>query len=334
MLQTILQQNMFLYAMGVICLLGVISQLMLNNLYDRMIRDAQSTELPRGKFIKQFRQRFGTVRRMNSGEMNARAFIQKSLIEYQCMGMSLHSYKRIGGASFIICAALGIAGYYLSGTMNYAAQIQQNYLWGAAASCLLLAVIYGLSDVRYKERFLITELEDYLENSGISNRHQEVELASPVLNKGKKAVKEDPVLKETAAVKEAEEEIPLVQKGPSLREGLFMRKSSLNEEDFAFKEEAALEEEPAPRKVPKEEVAAAQSKNVTVMSRRAKKQAETKAQRDKRELKENLSRLKEGVSESAAEREKEKQRNTEILKQMQPAEQERIIREVLKEFLS
>ena len=94
---------MFLYAMGVICLLGVISQLVLNNLYDRMIRDAQSTELPRGKFIKQFRQRFGTVRRMNSGEMNARAFIQKSLIEYQCMGMSLHSYKRIGGASFIIC---------------------------------------------------------------------------------------------------------------------------------------------------------------------------------------------------------------------------------------
>ena len=332
MLQTILQQNMFLYAMGVICLLGVISQLVLNNLYDRMIRDAQSTELPRGKFIKQFRQRFGTVRRMNSGEMNARAFIQKSLIEYQCMGMSLHSYKRIGGASFIICAALGIAGYYLSGTMNYAAQIQQNYLWGAAATCLLLAVIYGLSDVRYKERFLITELEDYLENSGISNRHQEVEVTNPVLNKGKNA---DPVLKETAAVKEAarEEEIPLVQKGPSLREGLFMRKSSLSEENFAFKEEPAPEEA-VPRKAPKEEVAAAQSKNVTVMSRRARKQAETKAQRDKRELKENLSRLKEGVSESAAEREKEKQRNTEILKQMQPAEQERIIREVLKEFLS
>ena len=43
---------MFLYAMGVICLLGVISQLVLNNLYDRMIRDAQSTDLPRGDVYK------------------------------------------------------------------------------------------------------------------------------------------------------------------------------------------------------------------------------------------------------------------------------------------
>ena len=59
---------------------------------------------------------------------------------------------------------------------------------------------------------------------------------------------------------------------------------------------------------------------------------ESKAEKDKRELKENLTRLKEGLSESAAAREKE--RNTEILKQMEPGEQERVIREVLKEFLS
>ena len=42
--------------------------------------------------------------------------------------------------------------------------------------------------------------------------------------------------------------------------------------------------------------------------------------------------MKEAVGESAASREKE--RNAEILKNMDPAEQERVIREVLKEFLS
>lgn len=59
---------------------------------------------------------------------------------------------------------------------------------------------------------------------------------------------------------------------------------------------------------------------------------ETKAQRDKRELKENLARLKEGMAESAA-TERHKERNTEILRQMDSSEQERVIREVLKEFL-
>ena len=59
---------------------------------------------------------------------------------------------------------------------------------------------------------------------------------------------------------------------------------------------------------------------------------ESRAQREKRELKENMSRIKEGLSESAASQEKE--RNAEILKQMDTKEQERVIREVLKEFLS
>ena len=57
----------------------------------------------------------------------------------------------------------------------------------------------------------------------------------------------------------------------------------------------------------------------------------TKAQKDKQELKENLARIKASMGETAAGMEKEK--NAEILKNMDPKEQERIIREVLKEFL-
>lgn len=61
---------------------------------------------------------------------------------------------------------------------------------------------------------------------------------------------------------------------------------------------------------------------------------ETKAQREKRELVENLARLKEGLAETAAaEREGSRNRDMEILQQMNPEEQERVIREVLKEFL-
>ena len=60
--------------------------------------------------------------------------------------------------------------------------------------------------------------------------------------------------------------------------------------------------------------------------------AETNAQRDKRELKTSLARIKDGMRESAAEAERE--RNREILRQMDSQEQERIIRDVLAEFLA
>lgn len=61
---------------------------------------------------------------------------------------------------------------------------------------------------------------------------------------------------------------------------------------------------------------------------------ETKAQREKRELQENLTRIGAGVRETAADLEKTKERNREILRQMDVQEQERIIRDVLAEFLA
>ena len=63
---------------------------------------------------------------------------------------------------------------------------------------------------------------------------------------------------------------------------------------------------------------------------------ESRAQREKRQLQDSLSRIKGGEKETAASEEKDwsKERNREILKQMDAKEQERIIREVLAEFLA
>lgn len=77
---------------------------------------------------------------------------------------------------------------------------------------------------------------------------------------------------------------------------------------------------------------AATPKSGRLALRKGKKVVQsTKAQKDKQELKENLTRIKASIGETAAGIEKEK--NAEILKNMDPKEQERIIREVLKEFL-
>lgn len=62
--------------------------------------------------------------------------------------------------------------------------------------------------------------------------------------------------------------------------------------------------------------------------------AETRAQKEKRELQENLARMNVGARESAADTERTKERNREILRQMDSSEQERIIRDVLAEFLA
>lgn len=60
--------------------------------------------------------------------------------------------------------------------------------------------------------------------------------------------------------------------------------------------------------------------------------AQTRAQKEKNDLKENLARVKTGMQETAAARDHE--RNVELLRQLEPQEQERILKQVLREVLS
>lgn len=86
---------------------------------------------------------------------------------------------------------------------------------------------------------------------------------------------------------------------------------------------------------PEAEVAAAKEvKRIPALIGLKKKNppAETKAAREKRELKANLAKLKESGREGVTVQERE--RNREILQQMDSQEQERIIRDVLAEFLA
>lgn len=220
---------------------------------------------------------------MNEGMSNVSVFVKKSLMEYRRLGMNLHQWRRLGGVAFILCAAIGVGGYYLSGLYGQAESLRMNYLWAVAASGLLMAGIYGITDIGYKQRYLQTGLEHLLSNTGVPrNYHVEDQQAFRP-----EAQAQAGTSSQTAAISAKDGPGPFTS----------VRKSK------------------------------------SLSKRKREKAAQTQAQKEKRELKENLTRFKEGVSETAA-ADGEQDRSTQIIKQMDPGEQERIIREVLKEFLS
>ena len=65
-----------------------------------------------------------------------------------------------------------------------------------------------------------------------------------------------------------------------------------------------------------------------------KNSREMQGQKDRQELKESLGKIREGIKETAASSDVPKEQSTSILRQMDSDEQERVIREVLKELLS
>lgn len=271
MLQAMMQQNVLLYGIGILCILGVVSQVWLWGIYGRMTKDMENERAAKGKFIKQIRQKYGLLKRMGDGKVNTQAFIERSLYQYRTLGRGLHQWRKAGTYALALCLMAGGAGYYFSGTLRLAANVRNNYLWAMAGAAVITVVAYSLTDIRYKRAYLSAGLLDMLENGS------------------------------TGQVS--------VQKV----------KTSIGKEETEQKTIA-----------PAEAVAATTEKFSLRKGKKAAK--ENKAQQDKKELKENLSRIKASIGETAASVEKD--RNAEILKNMDPEEQERIIREVLKEFLS
>ena len=283
MLQFIMERNLLLYVLAAACAVGAVSQMILKQIYERLIRDTKNTGEPEGKFLQQLRQRFQYCAHLNDKVGDVRALIQKNLMEYRFWGMSLHQWKRIGGVCLVVsllCAFAGAAAHVRGGG---AAVAGNTYLWLGVAAAAVMAAAYGIADTKYGRECLEIRLVDYLENSGAVRDYSE------------------------AAAGEYEEKY---------QENNFGVQSEVRTPIVSV---ASVAEGRKAKRRAKAETAAAQ----------------TRAQKEKNELKENLARMKAGMQETAAERERSsREQNAEILRQMDPKEQERILREVLKEFLS
>lgn len=275
MLQFIMERNLLLYVLSAACIVGVASQMILRQIYDRLIRDTKNTGETNGKFLQQLRQRFQYCSHLNEKVGDVHALIQKGMMEYRFWGMSLHRWKRIGLDCLVVsllCAAGGSVYIMQGGGALFGGN---QYLWMGVLAAGLLAAAYGIADTGYRRECLEVRLTDYLENSGAvrdysENPEEELEMMDMSQVKTVTVTPITPVMAGRKAKKRA-----------------------------------------------RAESAAA---------------AQTRAQKEKNDLKENLARIKAGMQETAAERDREK--NLELLRQMDPNEQERILREVLQGILS
>lgn len=278
MLQFIMDQNLLLYVCGAACAFGVVSQFLLKYLYERLISETQIVGEPKGKFLRQIKQRFKNCRHLNEKVNDMTAFIDRSILDYHFLKMDLHQWQRIGKEAFAICLLSCGLGIWLLHHSGVLISFQTSYCKAAVLSAVLISLAYGMNDNNYRQRSLKIRLIDYLQNSGVIKEYSEVDF----------------------------------QEGEIL--GI---------------QEAAVE------------TASASAVNTTVnigrkLRRSSKGMAENRAQKEKRELKESLAREKLGMNEIAVSQEEisEKEKNRNVLRQMDTKEKEQILREVLLEILS
>ena len=119
MLEFIMDRNVLLYVLAAACAVGVVSQLILKQVYAGLIRDTRNTGEVSGRFLVQLRQRFQYCTHLNEKVGDVQALIRRNLIEYRFWGMNLHQWQRIGQiclAVSVLCAFAGTMSLWQDGS--------------------------------------------------------------------------------------------------------------------------------------------------------------------------------------------------------------------------
>ncbi|MCC8137276.1 MAG: hypothetical protein LIO76_04300 [Clostridiales bacterium] len=294
MLQFIMEKNVLIYVLAAACVAGVVSRMVLRRIYDGLLKDTANSGEPEGRFLQQLRQRFQYCTHLNEQVGDVRALIQKSLMEYRVWGVGLHGWQRISNGALAVSLLCAAVGTAVRVQNQAAVIVGNSYFWMGAGALALSAFAWALADIGYRSRSLEICLCDYLENSGAVRVY------------GGEDELPDP---EYDTVK-ARAPIVSVEKGRRSKQRL--------------KAETAAG------------AARGQAGRAALSRGRKETDIESRAQRDKNELKESLARMKAGMQESAASDADRSgsDRGARLLREMDPKEQERLVREVLSEFLS
>ncbi|MCI5648065.1 MAG: hypothetical protein ACI4EG_04540 [Fusicatenibacter sp.] len=186
MLQTCINQNLFLYAMIAAGIVGVWCLFWSNRFYARAIRDLSRMDKPKSKWTSKVMEN----KRARVALNNTGAFLRSQMISSRSAGISLLSLRQGSlNAALVIFGLTAVSLWILySYQYEWNLRIQYGVIGGGMACALLL--IRVCQDYSGKEEILLDGWTDYLENC-VPDRavqkeksvQQELRLAEEVKNK-------------------------------------------------------------------------------------------------------------------------------------------------------
>lgn len=342
MLEKIFNQDTIIYVIAGICGVGVVTNLLMSFLYSRLVKDAKNLVSPRTKFMKNMKSGFESQYRMNEGVNNISAFIDKWMERYKILGLDVHKFRRISSYAMMISLLLGVGvGSYLPYKNEMELALSLPYYGAGIASFLILFSVRMIADLSYKRQTIVLHATEFFENSMANRLSREIRIDQEV--ERLKAEKETAELKTAKEAKNQNHRERIqpeyhreVAAAKAMEEGEIQQESSnlVDEERAITLKEAKripIREIQTIKPVPLKVVKPMQGKSKKIFDAGTSR---NKEKLSKREVDENVARMRESMSQIAAGNAEQRSKNREILKSMNQEEQEEVIRSILKEYLS
>lgn len=160
-----LQTGKAIYALAVVCLIGMLSKLAVRNLYKRLIRETGNMMLTRNKWLRELRQRAEDTYRLNQGVANTQVFVEHQIDEAKLGMFTPEGWSAFSSQITALCFLLGGAAAF--GAYWYRCDSYYIILYssmGLLTGIFNIMLDYGVG-LENKRRRLSICLQDYLENS-------------------------------------------------------------------------------------------------------------------------------------------------------------------------
>ena len=165
MLEAVWKHGVFFYAVGVMCVLGIASKIIVSLTLRRLVREAGRMGKSVHPLMKLVRAKFEHACMVSDKVQNIRAFVDKYMYEYKVLWIKLHSWRQLekgAAVGALIFGGLGAASAY---ALKAPLESTGQYTAAGIAGAVLLSALRMITDEAYQLDAAKNYMIEFLENT-------------------------------------------------------------------------------------------------------------------------------------------------------------------------
>ena len=182
MVQKLVEQEIILYIMGVLVVIGAFAKLISAFTVRNIVKAASEIQKSNHRLMKLVKAKFEHESLISDRVQNVGAFVDKYLYEYRILWIRVEGLRLLPRKLLLCIGVLGVFGIFESYRMEGMGNLTLEYLQWTGLLGLFLGLLYALGDEKMKLLAARNYMVEYFENVCISRyakKHQEVSEPAP-----------------------------------------------------------------------------------------------------------------------------------------------------------
>lgn len=158
------QKKVFLYAVGILCIIGILSKWWVRLTYNGLIRKAKNMASANNRTLRQIKIKYENFRQLTGRVNNPEMMVNSFLHNHRTFGVTLNGINKITDLCALGCIIMGGASGAVAYIYGNGKTMAASYILIGCTLAFTLEIFDKWSDVNYYHMVLVNTITDFFEN--------------------------------------------------------------------------------------------------------------------------------------------------------------------------